>query len=167
MRGRKPRPTELKRILGNPGKRRLNDAEPVPISARPEPPEHLNDDAKQEWVRVSEELYNLGLLSNIDRASLAAYCQCYSRWVQAENALAAMAAHDALTGGLMIRTQKGNAIQNPLVGTANVAMAGMLRYASEFGMTPTARSRMSTDGTTPDVEDPAEKHFAPLEKWSN
>ena len=129
MRGRKPKPTHLKVVLGNPGKRPLNKAEPAPVAARPQPPGHLNDDAKQEWVRVSDELYNLGLLSNIDRASLAAYCQCWSRWIQAERAIAAMAERDLLTGGLMIRTQKGNAIQNPLVGTANVAMAAMMRYA--------------------------------------
>ena len=36
---------------------------------------------------VSRELYNLGLLSKIDQAVLAAYCQCYARWVKAERAI--------------------------------------------------------------------------------
>jgi P27 family predicted phage terminase small subunit len=151
-------------VLGNPGKRRFKRAEPVPFAACPEPPDHLSEEAKQEWHRVSQELYKLGLLSNIDRASLAAYCQSYSRWVQAERAIAVMAERDLLTRGLMIRTQKGNAIQNPLIGTANVAMAAMIRYASEFGMTPSARTRLSADGTMPDLDDPAEKYFSKVDQ---
>ena len=160
MRGRKPKPTHLKLLLNNPGKRRLNKSEPKLAAALPEPPNHLNAEAKEEWARISHELYAVGLLSNIDRASLAAYCQCYGRWIQAERAIAAMAERDLLTSGLMIRTQKGNAIQNPLVGTANVAMSCMSRYATEFGMTPSARSRMSTEGTVPEFEDPADRYFA-------
>jgi hypothetical protein len=50
-----------------------------------------------------------------------------------------MGKRDMLTGGLMIKTSNGNAIQNPLVGTANKAAADMVRYAAEFGMTPSAR----------------------------
>ena len=51
-----------------------------------------------------------------------------------------------MTHGLIIRTQGGNAIQNPLVGTANKAMADMMRYAAEFGMTPSARTRIWAEG---------------------
>ena len=54
-----------------------------------------------------------------------------------------MAERDQLTGGLTIKTTNGNAIQNPLVGMANRAMADMVRYATEFGMTPSSRSRIA------------------------
>jgi P27 family predicted phage terminase small subunit len=145
MRGRKPEPTHLKLIKGNPGKRRINEREPVPTSQLPSPPSHLSDGAKVEWGRVSEELYRLGLLTGVDRAALAAYCQAYGRWAQAEEAITTMAKQDKLTGGLMIKTTNGNAIQNPLVGTANKAAADMVRYAAEFGMTPSARSRLSAN----------------------
>lgn len=70
-----------------------------------------------------DRTYNLGILSEIDRAALAAYAMAYGRWVQAERAIAKMAEKDQLTGGLMIKTSNGNAIQNPLVGTANKAAA--------------------------------------------
>jgi P27 family predicted phage terminase small subunit len=144
-RGRKPKPTYLKVVSGNPGKRPLNEREPVPIRKIPNPPAELSDDAKVEWGRVSEELYRMGLLTGVDRAALAAYCQAYGRWMQAECAIGEMAKKDALTGGLLIRTTNGNAIQNPLVGTANKAMADMVRYAAEFGMTPSARSRIQAE----------------------
>jgi P27 family predicted phage terminase small subunit len=84
----------------------------------------------------------LGLLTRIDRAALATYCQAYGRWVTAELALAKMASRDLLSAGLMIKTTNGNLIQNPLVGTANRAMLDMLRIAAEFGMTPASRARI-------------------------
>ena len=157
-RGRKPKPTHLKVVTGNPGKRQINENEPRPDLSIPTPPPHLSDEAKVEWGRVCDQLYRLKLLSDIDRASLAAYAQAYGRWVQAERALAKMAASDGVTKGLLVKTRNGNAIQNPLVGTANKAMADMMRYAAEFGMTPSARSRLSTDGEY--QEDPARRYFA-------
>ena len=58
-----------------------------------------------------------------------------------------MAARDTVSAGLMIKTTNGNAVQNPLVGTANRAMHEMMRYATEFGMTPSSRTRLSTGPT--------------------
>lgn len=158
MRGRKPKPSHLRLIGGNAAKRPINEREPVPARKLTTPPSELNDDAKVEWGRVSEELYRIGLLTDIDRGGLAAYCQAYGRWMQAERAIAEMGKRDQLTGGLMIRTTNGNAVQNPLVGTANKAMADMMRYAAEFGMTPSARSRIHAEGQK--EEDPAAKYFA-------
>jgi P27 family predicted phage terminase small subunit len=143
--GRKPKPTQLKLVTSNPGKRTLNRKEAKTKAATPAPPAHLTADAVEEWNRVATELFNLGILSEIDRAALAAYAMTYGRWVQAERAIARMAEKDQLTGGLMIKTSNGNAIQNPLVGTANKAAADMMRYAAEFGMTPSARSRISAE----------------------
>ncbi|WP_323771973.1 phage terminase small subunit P27 family [Antarctobacter sp.] len=145
MRGRKPKPSGLKLVTGTERADRVNPDEPQPPRSCPEPPGHLKAEARAEWDRVCEQLCALGILSQIDRAALAAYCQAYGRWVQAETALDAMANRDAVTHGLMIRTQSGNAIQNPLVGTANKAMADMMRYAAEFGMTPSARTRIRAE----------------------
>jgi P27 family predicted phage terminase small subunit len=33
---------------------------------------------------VASELHGMGVLTTIDRAALAAYCQAYGRWVEAE-----------------------------------------------------------------------------------
>ena len=144
-RGPKPTPTHLKLVNGNPGKRAIRKKEARPPPSEPTPPPHLSDDAKVEWGRVMSQLQRCGLMTEIDRAALAAYCQAYGRWVQAEKALARMGEKDLLTGALMIKTSNGNAIQNPLVGTANKAMELMLKAAAEFGMTPSARSRIDVD----------------------
>lgn len=156
--GTKPKPTRLKLIEGNRGKRPLNSKEPRTVTARPSAPPHLTADALEEWNRVATWLHRIGLLSEVDRAALAAYAQAYGRWVQAERAIAKMAEKDQLTGGLMIKTSNGNAIQNPLVGTANKAAADMMRYAAEFGMTPSARTRIAAEAQE-ESDDPAERFF--------
>jgi phage terminase small subunit len=99
VRGAKPKPTHLKLVQGNPGKRSLNKAEAKPALSLPTPPTELNDDAKVECGSVSDELYRVGPLSKIDRASLAAYCQAYGRWMQAERALTRMANNDPVFNG--------------------------------------------------------------------
>lgn len=155
--GRKPTPTALKLVKGNPGKRALNKREARVKLSQPTAPAFLNDDAKAEWQRVSGTLFAAGLMTELDRAALAAYCQAYGRWAEAERALARMAAKDDANRALMVKTVGGNAIQNPLVGIANKAKADMVRYAVEFGMTPSARSKVEAQDS-PDA-DPAQEFF--------
>jgi P27 family predicted phage terminase small subunit len=160
MRGRKPTPTTLRLVKGNPGRRPVNDGEPNVHSGIPSPPAELNEYARTEWKRVARHLRHSGLLSPIDRAALAAYCQSYGVWRQAEQALARMAAADPTTQGLLIRTSNGNAVQNPLLGIANKARSDMVRFAAEFGMTPSARSRVTADKEQgAKQQDPARKYF--------
>ncbi|MGH6897699.1 MAG: P27 family phage terminase small subunit [Geminicoccaceae bacterium] len=83
MRGRKPLPSNVVRLRGNPGKRRLNDAEPRPAPRVPTCPACLGDEARKEWQRLARELSALGLLTGLDRAMLAAYCQAHALWVEA------------------------------------------------------------------------------------
>jgi P27 family predicted phage terminase small subunit len=153
MRGRKPTPTFLKLVKGNPGRRPLNPNEARPDLARPMPPEFLCDDAKVEWGRVIDRLFELGLMTDLDRAALAAYCDAYGRWAQATRSIAKMAEQDMLTGALMIKTKNGNAIQNPMVGIANHARSEMVRFAAEFGMTPSARTRIDVGISAPPAEE--------------
>lgn len=152
------KPTALRLIEGNRAKRPINREEPVFEPDLPAPPVFLCAQAVEEWERVAPRLYRQGLLTAVDRAALAAYCQAYGRWVQAEDALARMAKADLLTDALMIKTHNGSAVQNPLVGIANTAMRDMMRFAAEFGFTPSARTRLSGHGG--DGTDPASKFFS-------
>lgn len=156
-RGQKPKPTELKKVLGNPGKRALPKKEAKPIRGIPLPPKFLSGEAKDEWVRVVDELYQAGLLAKCDRPALAAYCRLWARWVDAETALNECREADPVYFGLVITTANGNMMQNPLVGAANKAAADMVRYAVEFGMTPSARSRITAH--PPEPEDKPEAEF--------
>jgi phage terminase small subunit len=74
MRGRKPKPTALKLIEGNPGKRPLNAGEPRLGVAVPTCPAHLCPSAKAEWKRLARQMHTLRIITELDRSALAAYC---------------------------------------------------------------------------------------------
>ena len=72
MAGRKPKPTAVKKLEGNPGKRKLNTKEPNPGKGMPDCPAWLLPEAKTEWIRLSEKLNQMGVLTEIDRSAFAA-----------------------------------------------------------------------------------------------
>lgn len=84
QRGRKPKPTAVKQLEGNPGKRQLNANEPKPAARAPSCPKWLEDDAKKEWRRLAKQMEQLGILTEVDMAAFAGYCQAYARWKEAE-----------------------------------------------------------------------------------
>ena len=140
--GRKAKPTRLKVLEGNPGKQKLPKNEPAPRISKdiPDPPCHLDDIAVEEWHRVAEGLHALGLLTDVDTTALAAYCDSYSQWVQANIGIKEAKASDPKLHGLLEYTTNGNLIQNQYVGIARRAKQDMVKYAGEFGMTPSKRS---------------------------
>lgn len=135
MRGRRPKPTRLKLLTGNPGKRPLNKDEPTPEAAVPDCPPELGPVAKQEWDRLVAQLVPLRILTHLDRAALASYCSAYSLWAEATQAIR--------TYGAMVKSPTGYPIQSPYVSIANRQTEIMMRIASEFGFTPASRSRIS------------------------
>jgi P27 family predicted phage terminase small subunit len=143
QRGRKPKPTRAKKLTGNPGHRRLNDREAAVDPCLPSCPAHLNKFAREEWARVALELYNAGLLSQIDRAALAAYCAAYGRWVDIEQKLT--------KSGPTCFGSAGSRVQHPNVRIANILRAQVVAFAAEFGMTPSSRSRVQADAHTPEA----------------
>jgi P27 family predicted phage terminase small subunit len=80
----------------------------------------------------------MGLLANVDRAALAAYCQAWGRWVEAERTLREK--------GLLYKTQRGNVITSPYLWIANKALAQMHQFLTEFGLTPSSRARLAVPG---------------------
>lgn len=143
MPGRKPKPTKLKILDGEPNKNRINPDEPQPKSEIPSCPAHLSTPAKTEWKRIVVELGPLGLLTKIDRAELAAYCDAYGQWVLAKRKLNELASMSPDKLAFLYKTTNGNLIINPLLSVANKAREDMHKFLVEFGMTPASRSRIS------------------------
>lgn len=133
MRGRKPKPTHLKVLEGNPGRRPLNDREPEPEPILLMPPPELPKIARDEWNRLARELYDLGMLTNLDQAIMEAYCYSYAKW---KNALKEVDGHP------IVKTKNGNIIQNPWETVANRAYDQMIRALTELGLSPPSRSRV-------------------------
>ena len=139
MRGRKPLPTTLKVLSGNPGKRPLNEREPTPMSGGIDQPEWLDDEAKAEWDRIVPQLQAMGLLAGIDRSALASYCTVWSRWVSAE-------AHVRKYGSIVKSPEKGFPMKSPYLSIADQALEMMRKLMVEFGLTPSSRSRIRVPG---------------------
>jgi P27 family predicted phage terminase small subunit len=77
------------------------------------------------------------VITTFDRAALAAYCQAWGRWVEAEERLRETPP--------LVKTPSGYVQQSPWLGIANKQLELMGRYMVELGLTPAARSRVMSD----------------------
>lgn len=101
------------------------------------------------------ELARLGLLTIVDRAALVGYCESWAEYRQAREYL--------IKAGPVypLRDDKGEVkylAQVPQVSIANKALANVRAFCAEFGLTPSARSRMSIPGK-PESADGMEAFF--------
>ena len=147
MRGRRPKPTQLKVLTGNPGRRPINEDEPKPAKKIPPCPGWLPAYAKKEWRRVAGKLFRLGLLTELDMVPLAMYCLHWARVYEAETAIKKF--------GTTLVTDKGNTVQRPEVGISNTSMAHLRALCAEFGMTPSSRGRMHPGSTDEEADETA------------
>ena len=76
MAGRKPKPTALKKLEGNPGKRKLNTKEPMPGKGMPDCPKWLLPEAKKEWERLCVKLSDMNFTSNYTKNSASNLALC-------------------------------------------------------------------------------------------
>lgn len=142
QRGTKPKPTALKLIEGNPGKRPLNVNEPKPKPKRPACPAWLNKEARKMWKRLAPELDRLGLLTVVDGEAFAAACQSYGIWAECEQILKA----EGRT--VLVATKAGeHEAARPEVAIGNAALKNFKMFCSEFGLTPSSRTGIHIDKT--------------------
>jgi len=141
--GPPPTPTRLKLIRGNPGRRPLRrEPEPACAPKCPEPPPHVTEHGADEWRRTGPELHRLGLLSVLDMSAFEAYCIAYGRWRKAEEEL--------VDAELVVPGSTENRVANPLLKIATRAARDLIRFGSEFGLTPSARARVAAGRVFPE-----------------
>ena len=102
----------------------------------PEPFPFLSAYAAEEWRRLAPELTKNGTLTALDFGPFAAYCEAYSAWRSATEAMAALAARDALTHGLLVKNGEGELVVNPLVEIARAAGDAMLGVSARIHARP-------------------------------
>lgn len=148
-RGRKPKPTAMKELEGNPGKHPLNTSEPKPNKKAPACPKWLEPEAKKEWRRLAKQMEAIGILTEVDMAAFAGYCQAYARWKEAEEFIT--------QHGTIVKTPSGYWQQVPQVSIAQTYLKIMNKFAEQFGLTPSSRSRIiASDGGPADAADEME-----------
>ncbi len=181
--GPRPKPANVHYLTGNPSKKPSNQ---LMDSLQPEVeipgcPPHLLPEAKKEWKRISEELKRYGLISKLDRAALCLYVQSWAELVYAEKMLkrnmeraalkiaeAEEAGKEYVGGdGMTELTTNGNIIYSPYWVIANKARHNVDKFLSNFGMSPSARSRVTPSNLLqqalfPDSSSDNEKGFGDI-----
>lgn len=150
MAGRKALPANVHAIRGNPSKLPADELQSrvrVPVDLPP-CPQHLGTAARSEWRRISPHLVSAGLVTHLDRAALAAYCQAWGEWSMLEAHLKALMDEVVDVGGkrrarginaLVDQTPSGYRQVSALAQVRDRALDRMLRAAKEFGLTPASR----------------------------
>lgn len=138
MAGRRPKPSRLKEVAGNPGKRKSTKKEPTPKREIQPPPAHLTEWGKSAWVRVAELLDGMGVLTLADAMALERLCDIYAEILQLKNQIAS-------EGNTYIVQTSGGFLIKPHPAVAMLADADkrFKGYLTEFGLTPAARSKVN------------------------
>ena len=133
MRGRKPVPTVLHEIHGNPSKLPPKLAEPKPVGDLTAAPAFLTENQREEWRYILRHAPP-GLLKLLDRRALAAWVVASDLHEQATIAQSKV--------GLLIKAPSGHPIQSPYLPIINKQALILIKLASELGFTPASRPRI-------------------------
>jgi len=144
MRGRKKKPVEIKMMEGNPGKRPLDDVINVHDIKKVDDgqivkPKWMTARAKAVWNRLSPALEKLGILTVLDRESFVGFCQSYADWV------------DARLEAQKYRQDKSEYARRKYKENMKLADKAFEKWrvlATEFGLTPSSRGRISVSKQT-------------------
>lgn len=133
MSGPAPKPNELARRQGNPGKKKLPSLASVTLIPRATSlaPEHLTPKSKELWNNLREGAF---WISNTDQSSLLLLCEKLDR---RDEYVAKLQASDEV-----LFTDKGYAYANPLVGMLSTIENEITKLFSLLGLTPTDRTRL-------------------------
>lgn len=161
MAGRRPKPTHLKVVSGNPGKRALNKREPKPKRVIPSCPEHLSTASKVAWGKLCVLLDRMGVLTEADALALERLCDCYAEILECRELIERDGRTYSSTG-----TAKRDGDEPQFLMKANPAVAMLADadrrfkgYLVEFGLTPAARSKVQVKDDGDGQKDPLQEFF--------
>jgi P27 family predicted phage terminase small subunit len=144
MRGRKPVPTALRKLHGNPRKTAMPKFEPKPEGDLADAPDWLNEEQRAFWSYAMAHAPP-GLLKRIDHSALVAWVVAADLHRQASIAQGKV--------GLLVRIKTratigaddpGVPAASPYINIVNQQAKIILKAASELGFTPVSRPRINT-----------------------
>lgn len=164
-RGPKPLPANVHMLRGNPSHKPLAsllDDVVRPDVAIPRRSKNLRPEAEAEWKRITPHLQRLGLISEIDRAMLLAYCIAFGEVEWANKRITELDEKDPTGESSRIWENAGGYKQiSVLVQHRNRQLELLQKFAAEFGMSPSSRSRvtasdpqLSLPGVEPKPDEP-------------
>lgn len=144
-RGPIPRPTTLKLLDGTARRDRMRN-EPIPRSISLEcPVANASPAVKQIWAATVAELQAMKIAYASDADTLMCYCEAVASHRRAS---ALLAKSDVLIKGL-----SGQPVHNPALGVQQRAAAIIRAFAQEFGLTPSARTRIEVTASDDGADD--------------
>ena len=141
-RGPPKKPTAMKELEGNPGKRPL-PREPHYPEGNLRPPSHLRGEARREWLRVAPGLAQVGVYQSVDRAALSAYCSAWASYVRAEK--------ECQKVGEWAIGVDGVARVAPWARVRQMSLEKLKQFAREFGFTPASRTEIVDPRDVPEA----------------
>ena len=152
MKGRKSIPSRIIQLRGGTAHthKKPRDQEPQPEEKMPKCPKHLDDMARKEWRRAGKILQSIGLMTELDMAVLAGYCDAFSQWGEATEKV-----HET---GLVYKKKDGSPALNPYLKVAKEAYERMMRAAVLLGLSPSSRVNLKVENPKPASK--AEKFMA-------
>lgn len=138
-RGPAKKPTKLKLLTGNPGKRKLNLNEPMPTVSRPAKPEWIPDAVGAAWDQVADRCEEMGVLTVADGTALEV--------IAITRELYRSAVRELMRDGQTCRSvdeDSGAEIlrRHPAVGTAGQWATLLNSLMGKFGLTPADRVKL-------------------------
>ena len=139
MRGRKSIPSKIINIRGGTAHthKKAREPEPQPPEKMPKCPKHLDKAARKEWRRAGKILQDIGLMTELDMAVLAGYCDAFSQWGEATEKI-----HER---GLVYKKTDGSPALNPYLRVAREAYDRMMRAAVLLGLSPSSRVNLKVE----------------------
>ena len=149
--GNRPKPTKLKILQGNPGRRPINVLEPEPKRGIPTMPKWLKafPVAVKEWRRESKELDEMGVMTTAEcgdlamRAYLASQIQEMAIDIKTEGRVAYTSRMDSLGNEVM------DAKTNPKCIQLKNLITEYRQLGSLLGLDPSSRSKLKADRPKP------------------
>lgn len=134
--GRKPKPVEVKRLAGNPGRRPLPTDNPKARIGLPSMPRGLFDERTQRlWHSLGEALERNGVITELDGAAFMFLCMHFEMGIRAWLRM-------KKDGEYQTVGDDARLVAHPAVKVVNEASKNFRQYAALFGVTPSDRGRL-------------------------
>lgn len=136
----KPKPTALKILAGNPGRRPLPQREPQYHPAIPQKPKWMGLYASEEWDRLTADMDGQRVLTKNDLGILVAICLAYEQMRECLGII------KQLGRTYTVEDMGGNRHfkLRPEVVRFETALSQYKTFLVEVGFTPSSRSKVQT-----------------------
>lgn len=148
-RGPLPKPTEIKKAAGNPGRRRLNEKEPIPPAGDVTAPTWLSEKAREVWNVAAPIAITMRTLTVADVLPFGRYCEAFARYLELKEFLMAKGPSGTT---YPIRDQAGNVrtiCELPQAIEYRRLHEILIRLEAHFGLTAAARARLTVERDLP------------------